>query len=349
MTLPRVHLLGLLLALLAPMDLAHAGGPGAIGILGDSYSDEYQFYPPDRSTARNWVEILAATRGLNFGAFSAASRGEPRNQGYAYNWARSDATTEDMIAAGQLTGLADQVARGEVDIVVIFIGGNDFIHAMRAPDPVAAFREVGPRAEANLRRAVATILAAHPEVKLVVVTIPDIRDLPEFREPLGDGRLPRAAADAATATIRRYNARIRALAARQARVALLDFELATRIAGGLYPEAVPVGGHRIVRAGPSNDPDHLFLADVRHLGTVGQGLLASLFVATIDSRFDAGVPPLSPREVLELAATHGRAAPGLAAGPAAEEPPPAWGVVRTGTLEPTARTASIAAGPRSRP
>ncbi len=31
----------------------------AIGVLGDSYSDEYQFYPPDRSTAQNWVEILA--------------------------------------------------------------------------------------------------------------------------------------------------------------------------------------------------------------------------------------------------------------------------------------------------
>ena len=119
-------------------------------MLGDSYSDEYQFYPPHRSTARNWVEILATTRGLNFGRFSTASRGEPRNQGYEYNWARSDATTDDLIATGQHLGVAAQVRAGEVSLVVVFIGGNDFINAMKTPDPVAAFREVGPRAEANL-------------------------------------------------------------------------------------------------------------------------------------------------------------------------------------------------------
>ena len=83
-------------------------------MLGDSYSDEYRFYPPDRTTARNWVEILASTRGLDFGPYAAESRGEPRNQGYAFNWARSDATTDDLIATGQHTGLAAQVARGEV-------------------------------------------------------------------------------------------------------------------------------------------------------------------------------------------------------------------------------------------
>src|SRR6188474_2963230 len=87
-----------------------AGSLGGIGVLGDSYSDEYQFYPPDRSTARNWVEILAATRGLDFGRFGDEGRGEPRNQGFAYNWARSDATTEDLIATGQHAGLAGQIA-----------------------------------------------------------------------------------------------------------------------------------------------------------------------------------------------------------------------------------------------
>src|SRR3954469_22183694 len=94
-----------------------AGNPGAIGVLGDSYSDEYRFYPPDRATARNWVEILAEARGLDFGPFSAEGRGEPRNRGYEYNWARSGATTDDLIAAGQHTGLAAQVAAGKVRLV----------------------------------------------------------------------------------------------------------------------------------------------------------------------------------------------------------------------------------------
>src|SRR3954452_24516784 len=157
MTARIIRLTALLFALLTPLAPARAGWHGGIGVLGDSYSDEYQFYPPHRSTARNWVEVLAETRGLNFGRFSTRSRGEPRNQGYEYNWARSDATTGDLIATGQHLGAA-QAARGEVSLVVVFIGGNDFINALKTPDPVTAFREVGPRAEANLGRAVATIL-----------------------------------------------------------------------------------------------------------------------------------------------------------------------------------------------
>src|SRR3954469_8760815 len=35
-----------------------AGTP-TVGVIGDSYSDEYQFYTPDRSTAANYVEQLA--------------------------------------------------------------------------------------------------------------------------------------------------------------------------------------------------------------------------------------------------------------------------------------------------
>jgi hypothetical protein len=302
-TIRAIRPTALVIALLTPLATARAGWRGGVGVVGDSYSDEYQFYPPHRSTARNWVEILATTQRLYFGPFRTRSRGEPRNQGYEYNWARSDATTDDLIATGQHFGVAAQVARGEVSLVVVFIGGNDFINAMKTPDPVAAFREVGPRAEANLESAVTTILRAHPDVKVVIVTVPDIRNLPEFRVPLHAGHSPRAYADAATATIHRFNASIWALAARQPRVAVLDLALVARVSGRIGPGSVLVAGHPIVRSGPSDDPDHLFLGDIRHLGTVGQGLLAELLVATINAKFDAGVPPLSEREILEFAAT----------------------------------------------
>jgi hypothetical protein len=303
----------LVVALLAPAASVRAGWQGGVGVLGDSYSDEYRFYAPHRSTARNWVEMLAATRGLDFGAYSDAGRGEPRNQGYAYNWARSDAETQDMIATGQHTGLAAQVARGEVSLVVIFVGGNDFIHAMKKPDPVAALGEAGPRAEKNLGTALETILAASPRVRVVLVTVPDIRNLPEFRDPLRDGRLPGAQADAATEVVRRYNARVRALAARESqRVALLDFDLFTRISERVYPEYLMVAGRPIERAVPSDEVDHLFLGDVRHLGTVGQGLFASTLVATVNAKFDAGLAPLTEREVIDFAAAHGPSSRGLA-------------------------------------
>ncbi|MFO0950011.1 MAG: GDSL-type esterase/lipase family protein [Isosphaeraceae bacterium] len=193
---------------------AAAGRPPAIGIgvLGDSYSDEYRFYPPDRPTARNWVEILSAARGLNFGEFSAEGRGEPRNQGFAYNWARSDATTFDLIATGQHTGLAAQVARGEVGCVVVFIGGNDFIHALQSGHPVETLNRILPGALANFREAVSTLRAADPRVKLVLLTVPDIRHLPEFAGPIREGRIVPDVADAFTAAINTYNAEIRATA-----------------------------------------------------------------------------------------------------------------------------------------
>src|SRR6185437_12810359 len=50
-----------------PHPVARPEGLSGIGSIGDSLSDEYRFYAPDRVTARNWVEILAATRDLPFG------------------------------------------------------------------------------------------------------------------------------------------------------------------------------------------------------------------------------------------------------------------------------------------
>jgi hypothetical protein len=51
---------------------------GVVGTLGDSYTDEYQFYPRYQTHARNWVEILSYTGKANFGPLSNVSRGEPR-------------------------------------------------------------------------------------------------------------------------------------------------------------------------------------------------------------------------------------------------------------------------------
>jgi len=299
MDLARLLLIALLL-LTSPRPIL-AGNPGGIGVLGDSYSDEYQFYPPDRSTARNWVEILAATRGLDFGPFSLESRGEPRNQGFAFNWARSDASSDDLIATGQHTGLAEQVARGEVGLVVISIGGNDFIHAFQSPDPMTALRDVFPRNLENYRLAVETILDARDDVKVVLATLPDIRNLPEISAPVRSGLIPSTTADAYSAAIARFNARIKALAARHPRIALLDLDLAMRGANLLSHDQIIVDGLRIDRVHPSDHYEAFFLADGRHIGTVGQGVLARMLIATINQRFDAGIAPLGEREIVEFA------------------------------------------------
>jgi hypothetical protein len=296
----------ILVFLVAPGATALAGLPAGIGVLGDSYSDEYQFYPPDRSTARNWVEILAATRGLDFGGFSAEGRGEPRNQGYAYNWARSDATTDALITTGQHTGVAAQVARGEVGLVFVFIGGNDLINALHSDDPTAELGAALPRALKNYRTAIDTILAASPEVKLVLATLPDVRDLPEFAIPLREGRIPRDVADAFTAAIWRYNTQIRLIATTEPRAALIDLDLTTRAAKLVSREYAYLYGRRVDLLHTANDLDYFFLADVRHPGTLGQGILARLFVQVVNAKFGAGIEPLRDGDVLEVASSCSR-------------------------------------------
>jgi hypothetical protein len=287
------------LAALAPSIEAWAGPPGGIGVLGDSYSDEYRFYPPDRSTARNWVEILVEARGLNFGRFTSEHRGEPRNQGYAYNWARSDATTSDLIATGQHTGLAAQVARGEVTVAIIFIGGNDFINALAANRPPADLDRVRARATVNLQIALETILKASPRVCVLLATLPDIFDLPEFAAPVRAGKISPAVAAAYQDAIGGYNRGLRMTALQRKRVILLDLALLVQLAPRPGSETILVCGQVLDRIHPRNHPGHVFLADSRHVGTAVQTVMANLVIHTLNARLGAGIEPLSRRDLLD--------------------------------------------------
>lgn len=117
------------------------------GAIGDSLTDEYWGTSTDITqtdlAARNWVQILAEYRGLDFGAFEGdpTVRGEPRNEGFEYNWARSAATAQagvfplltaampqlaDANAPAQAAGLVPAIASGDVDFVYVGIGTNDF-------------------------------------------------------------------------------------------------------------------------------------------------------------------------------------------------------------------------------
>src|SRR5262249_672696 len=142
-----------------------------LGAMGDSYTDEYQFYSYGGTGARNWVEILAQARGLNFGAFSTTSRGEPRNQGSESNWPRAGATAGSLSTGGQHTGLGAQVADGEVTLAWLSIGLNDFRNVLRAPDPAAALAMVVPNALVGFSTALDAVYRADPDVRIVVATV----------------------------------------------------------------------------------------------------------------------------------------------------------------------------------
>lgn len=196
--------------------------------------------------------------------------------------------------------MAAQVTRGEVRLVFVFIGGNDFIDAMHAPDPEAAMRAALPRALANFRLAVRTIRAADPDVRLVLATVPNILLLPEFDGPLREGRLPARLVDACTAALERYNAQIREIAMDDRRVALLDWAQVARLADLVSHDYVFVAGRRLDRSHPGDSPDRFFLADRRHLGTLAQAELAGTFILSVNARFGAGLEPLRDVEILGL-------------------------------------------------
>ena len=281
---------------------------GTVGTLGDSFTDEYKFYPPDRTQARGWVETLAATRGVNFGPYSDRSRGEPRNAGFAYNWARSDATTADMVR-NQLPGLAAQVARGQVKNVVILVGGNDFLlplesiaaGALTPAAYAAALPGITAQAGANFSTAVTTLLAARPDVHLVVATV-DVSNLPIVRGVVGLSPALQPLLQAVDGAVGAYDDVIRGVAASSPRVALVDLAAVNRQLGQTPAASIPFGGATINLAAVGDDYHDFFLADGVHPGTVAQGIIANLFLDAFNSHFGTAVRPLSPTEIVRHAA-----------------------------------------------
>jgi hypothetical protein len=284
-----------------------------LGALGDSYTDEYRTFSGARHSARNWVELLAMTHRADFGPFSFRSLGPPRNQGYLNDWALSGATSDVMVQQ-ELPGLTAQVASGQVQVACIFIGADDLLfdaQALATTNPSALTPSSFPailegifaRIYANTTLAVDTLLAANPNAKVVLVTLPDVGALPTVKQaaaafPQGQALLPFL-----TLATQQYDAQLKATFAGNPRVAIADFAALT---GSLLQQAsggsFPFGGTTIDVTQPSEDFRHLFLADRIHIGTVGQGLLADLILQTIDTQFGYRVPLLSPRQIVALAA-----------------------------------------------
>jgi lysophospholipase L1-like esterase len=104
---------------------------GALGVMGDSLSDEY-FEESYGTYATNWVQQLVVYRGVNVGPTAAAAGqpggtwGSPRRTGYEFNWALSGDTSANLLSDGQDTGLAAQVVPFGITHAVLAIGANDF-------------------------------------------------------------------------------------------------------------------------------------------------------------------------------------------------------------------------------
>jgi phospholipase/lecithinase/hemolysin len=272
-----------------------------IGVIGDSISDEYRFYAPDRVSARNWVEILAATRELPFGDPLIANRDMAQDRRLAYNWSQSSATTTSLIAQGQHRGLAAQVADDAgINLASVTIGTNDFVHVLNTSRSVAALGPVTEQASANLAAILDVLLGTSSTLRIAVCTAVDLRCSPILRGALDAGLITGAVADAYGGAIATFNDRLQGLVAdRGRRVVIVDINQLLAEVTGARPYVV--GGLEIDCVNASNDPKHLFLADGFHPGTIGQCLIANRFLDAINAGFDAGIPLLSGEEIVHVA------------------------------------------------
>lgn len=280
---------------------------GPIGTLGDSYSDEYRFYPPDRTFARNWVDVLHMNRKVSFGPFTGSNRGAPRWQGYAYNWAQNLATTESMVQ-DQLPGLARQVAYGQVRYANILVGGNDYLFFLQnvakgliPPDQIpATLAQVTGKAVANVQTAVGTLLAANPNVRVIVTTI-DVSHLPAVVAQTGTPEGQQVVA-ATSLAVDQFNAAIRQIAAANpGRVALNDLAVSLQALANSPTGTINYGGQTIRLTTVGDEWHNFFLADGIHPGTVGQTLLANTIVQTIDANWGARLAPVTQFEGVRYA------------------------------------------------
>jgi hypothetical protein len=102
-----------------------------VGTVGHSLTDEYQRPESTRQFGLdgfNWVEILSRTRAseVTFGAYDAVLDANAEPGGFAFNHAIGGAMVLNSNMQQQVEELADDVAAGEIDAVVIWIGENDF-------------------------------------------------------------------------------------------------------------------------------------------------------------------------------------------------------------------------------
>ena len=276
-----------------------------LGIMGDSASDEYRA-DDDRggayaSTTLSWDELLERYRGVNIGRWG--TWGGTRRSGYEYNWAHSGATAEDVVNTGQATGLAQQVAAGEVNTVVLYAGANDFAIWNGAYAKIYNGTLADKTLEdhvntivSSIATAIDTVRAAGP-VNMIVTNLAGAASS-QFPDP--------AKRQLVTNAVASVNAGIQSAINARPGVALVDFHNAA--SDPVVSSRIVVTNGNLMVAGQGislqingDEPHHALLSD-GHAGTVIGCLLANyIFVKPLDSQFGQNIAPFSDQECLTYA------------------------------------------------
>ena len=264
-------LLGLTLALSAVPASAFDG----VGAMGDSLTAGSR---PDW-----WPGILQEHRGVNFGG-----------PGLPYNVAQVGAMSITMLLTGQHTRVAEFVRAGDVDLPILWIGGND----IWALGVLVAGEWLSPALEAAIIRlgvnwvvqAIDTVLAENPE-GMIVGGVPDVALSPlaiSLYTPEERARIAESVDLANWMLQGEVTSR---------GLTYIDFASAMR--DGMSTSA-EVGGVTIVPEVGHGDP-HFFFRDGFHPSVTGMAILGNVFMTAFNRAHGGTYETFSDLEILTIA------------------------------------------------
>ncbi len=287
-----------------PVPVKRIIGIKGIGVIGDSQSDEYQAddargyeYAP---TTLNWVEQLVKSRRMNFGTWQVW--GDVRRTGFAYNWSRTGATTESVLANEQAEGLASQIKQGEVNVVIVYIGANDFApyNTIDGYVPIyngtisdAALAQKVDRVAANIETTIVTLQKAG-KAQVFLVTVPDWNVSLQVQVGFYDQEKRARVSKAVTAVNKKIT-----LFAREHGLPVIDINTFYREQLQNAPlGSLSIGLEQVTLLIPGDEPHHAFLSDAVHPGTVVNGLLANYVITRLNQELGTNIALLKQSEIL---------------------------------------------------
>jgi hypothetical protein len=272
----------------------------ALGVMGDSLSDEY-FEETYGVYATNWVQQLVLFRGINVGPTGAW--GSPRRTGYAYNWALAGDDSGDLLAHGQHIGLASQVTSNGVTHAVLAIGANDF----HPTGTAYIYIYNGWWSTSQINTCVAGVLT-NIETALVTVKTTDVRIV--VLNLLDYGKTPAVYGSAfysngtnrerVAAAIEKVNGGLLFLAQKY-QVPLVDaFRFQKTLFGSntnLHQYA-SIGNVTINLQQGGSDPTLAFVEDNAHPHTTIQGLFANAVLTAFRLGHNVNIAPFTEAQIL---------------------------------------------------
>ena len=333
----------LILVLLLWFPNAHAL---TLGLLGDSLTDEYQAPwagPALGYDGFNWVEILHMLRGdqVDFGAFDPSPGALNLPNGFAYNYALKGAKADggnlgaDAADAGlappqlsqlddlgqnlpqQAEKLAQNIMAGQIDAVVLIIGGNDFNQHLRRGRSFdlndSEFQAFQDKVLSGIRDAVGQVRSAGANA-ILVGEIPLVSGDPEVVQAITDTnrKLMDAVADQPrVAVFDPFGVVFARIDPMTFRLDLSGFMIDAFMAADGALLVPPPDGVMPAQCGYDNNtgtvgcPTVAYQSfgtqdDGTHPTTPIQGLMANAVMLALQEHFNMAITPLSDTEILTV-------------------------------------------------